>query len=115
MGSGLVDAAVAKRKLVTQGKSELAEPPVIGPGLPNPDGTRVIHMGLLVGVLGESQPGLRPVRRVEELGSFKDHLYDMLVAMMFRSFAGIEGKEEDVHGGYGSISCPPQICFDQHR
>jgi hypothetical protein len=51
------------------------------------------------------------VGTIEELGGFKDHLYDMLVAMMFRGFAGIEGKEEDVHGGHGSVSCPPRICF----
>jgi hypothetical protein len=42
------------------------------------------------------------VGRIEELGSFKDHLYDMLVAMMFRGFAGIEGEEEDVHLGMQS-------------
>ena len=39
------------------------------------------------------------MRSRQQLCSFKDHLYDMLVAMMFRSNAGIEGEEEDVHGG----------------
>jgi hypothetical protein len=35
----------------------------------------------------------------------------MLVAMMFRSFAGVEGEEEDVHSGYGLIPDPAAICF----
>jgi hypothetical protein len=37
------------------------------------------------------------MRTVEKLSGFKNHLYDMLVAMMSRCKAGIEGKEEDVH------------------
>ncbi len=45
--------------------------------------------------------------RIQELGSFKDHLYDMLVAMMFRSNARVEGKEEDIHGGRECLSFGP--------
>ncbi len=40
-----------------------------------------------------------PMRTVQELRSFKDHLYDMLVAMMFRSNASVKREEEDVHSG----------------
>jgi len=36
---------------------------------------------------------------VEKLSGFKDHLYDMLVAMMNRCKAGAEVEEEDIHDG----------------
>jgi hypothetical protein len=48
---------------------------------------------------------------VEKLSSFKDHLYDMLVAMMSRSEAGTQVKEEDVHGNTVHGAYPPAICF----
>jgi hypothetical protein len=115
VGSGLVDLAIAKRKLVTQGESEFAEPAVIGPGLPNPDAAGMVGMGLLVRSCRETTRVNDPVGTIEELGRFKDHLYDMLVAMMFRSDAGIEGKEEDVHGGHRSSPRRSPICFGQHR
>jgi hypothetical protein len=35
---------------------------------------------------------------VEKLCRFKDHLYDMFVAMMSRCNARIKVKEEDIHG-----------------
>jgi hypothetical protein len=115
MGAGLVDLAISKRIFIAQGETKLTEPPVIGPGLPNPDSTRVVRMGLLVGVRRETSRVNDPVRAIEKLCTFKDHLYDMLVAMMFRGLAGIEREEEDVHGGHGSSPGPSKICFDQQR
>jgi hypothetical protein len=43
--------------------------------------------------------------RVQKLRCFKDHLYDMLVAMIFRGGLGVEGKEEDIHSGSGASLC----------
>jgi hypothetical protein len=37
------------------------------------------------------------VRRIEKLCGFDDHLYDMLVAMIFSGYLGVKGKEEDIH------------------
>jgi hypothetical protein len=39
------------------------------------------------------------------LRCFEDHLYDMLVAMIFRGRFGVEGKEEDIHSGHGDTLC----------
>jgi hypothetical protein len=39
---------------------------------------------------------------IEKLGSFEDHLDDMLVAVGFRCTTSVEVEKEDVHGGrYG--------------
>jgi hypothetical protein len=46
---GLVNAAIAKRKLFTQSESKLAEPAVVGSGLSSPNRTRVIDVGLAIG------------------------------------------------------------------
>jgi hypothetical protein len=115
MGAGLVDLAISKRIFIAQGESELTEPPVVGPGLPNPDSTRVVRMGLLVGIGRQETCVGHPVRAIEKLCAFKDHLYDMLVAMMFRGVAGIEREEEDIHGGQERWVCLSKICFDQQR
>jgi len=40
---------------------------------------------------------------VEKLSSFEDHLYDMLVAMIFRGLCRVEVEEEDVHFGGGVL------------
>jgi hypothetical protein len=56
-------------------------------------------MCLLVGILREMHSGFHPMCSVEKLSSFEDHLYDMLVAMIFRGLDGIEVEEEYVHFG----------------
>jgi hypothetical protein len=49
---------------------------------------------------------------VEELSGFKNHLYDMLVAMMSRCDARIKVEEEDVHGeDTESITSSSPVCF----
>jgi hypothetical protein len=37
------------------------------------------------------------VGRAQELGSFENHFYYMFVAVRLGSFAGIAGKEEEIH------------------
>jgi hypothetical protein len=98
MALGLVNAAVAKRKLFTQGESELAEPPVVGSGLPSPNRTRVIDVGLAIGPVIQLGGVNDPVGGIQELCRFEYHLHDMLVAMIHRSLAGTEVEKEDVHG-----------------
>lgn len=90
--------------------SKFTEPHVVVKALSNPDGTGVIGMSLLVGVLREFVPRRRnPVCGIQELRSFEDHLYDMLVAMIFRGGLGVERKEEDIHCRYGSLAWTNQI------
>jgi hypothetical protein len=96
VGLGLVNLAVAKGVFDTQCHSKLTEPDVVVLTLASPDGAGVIEVGLFVTTGREDFVG-----GVQELGSFEDHLYDMLVAMMFRSNARVERKEEDVHSGQG--------------
>jgi hypothetical protein len=59
----------------------------------------MIEMRHTIRILGKNVAACNPVSRIQELSRFEDHLYDMLVAMMFRSSAGIEREEEDVHCG----------------
>jgi len=112
MRTGLVRVAVSKRKLVAQGKTELTEPAVVGSCFTNPDATGVVGMGLLVGTRRKAAWIRHPMGAVEKLGGFKNHLYDMLVAMMSRCNAGVEVKEEDVHLGCNLFAGPSLICFD---
>lgn len=52
---------------------------------------------------------------VEKLSSFEDHLYDMLVAMIFRGLDGVEVEEEDVHfGGESNQSGAKQSVFNTY-
>ena len=57
----------------------------------------MIDVGLAVGIWKQHGWVEHPVSRVEKLCSFEDHLYDMLVAMIFRGCFWVEGKEEDIH------------------
>jgi len=107
-----VGVAVSKCKLVTQGNAKLAEPAVISTWLTYPDGTGMVDMGLAVRTRRKPARVNDPVGRIEKLCGFKNHLYDMLVAMMSRCNAGIEVKEEDVHLGCGLLAGPSAICFD---
>jgi hypothetical protein len=68
----------------------------------------VIGVGLAVRILGKTRRIEYPVRRIQELRSFEDHLYDMFVAMILRGFAGKCVKVEDVHGVHG-FSILPKI------
>jgi hypothetical protein len=90
MGASLVDLAIAKRELIAQSKSKFAQPPVIGTRLANPDGTGVVAMSLFVCSRLESGCVYDPMGRVEKLCGFKNHLYDMLVAMMNRCHTCVE-------------------------
>ena len=89
--------SVAKAVFLAQPVAELAEPDVVGQTLTRPDRAGMVEVRLLVGILGKDHSLFAPMSRVEELGGFEDHLYDMLVAMIFRGGFGVEGKEEDVH------------------
>jgi len=97
--AGLVDSAISKCKLITQSKTELAEPAVVGARLADPDGAGMVGVCLLVGARGKATRVNDPVGAVEKLSGFKDHLYDMFVAMMNRCKAGAEVEEEDIHDG----------------
>jgi hypothetical protein len=89
--------SIPKSIFLTQPIAQLSKPHVIGQALTCPNRTRMIEMCLLVGVLRQNHAFLIPVSRIQELSCFKDHLYNMLVAMIFRGFFGIEREEEDVH------------------
>jgi hypothetical protein len=72
----------------------------------------MVHVCLLIGVLREMHSSFHPMCSVEKLSSFEDHLYDMLVAMIFRGLDGIEVEEEDVHFGGGvRLFSHETICF----
>jgi hypothetical protein len=58
----------------------------------------MIEVRHTIRILGKKVSTGNPVGGIQKLSGFEDHLYDMLVAMMFRSNAGIEREEEDVHG-----------------
>ena len=57
------------------------------------------------------------MRAVEKLGCFKNHLYDMLVAMMNRCNLRVEVEEEDVHGdtGLGSAALQSVLLASEER
>jgi hypothetical protein len=93
--------SIAKPILLTQPISEFSKPRVIGETLASPDRTRMVKVCPLVSILGKNQSFLIPVCRIQQLGSFKDHLYDMLVAMIFRGFLWVEREEKDIHSGVG--------------
>ena len=100
----LVNLSVSKRVLLTQRQSQLTEPYVVVNALARPDRARVIGMCLPVRARRENALIDNPMDTIQQLCSFKDHLYDMLVAMMFRSFAVIEVEEEDIH--FGGVPFP---------
>ena len=63
----------------------------------------MVHVRLFIRILWKVHTSLHPMCSVEKLSSFEDHLYDMLVAMIFRGLCRIEVEEEDVHFGGGVL------------
>ena len=86
-----VPALVAVCVFGTERETEFAEPLVIVKAFADPNRGGMIVVCLFVRVLREHISRRRnPVGSIEKLGSFEDHLYDMLVAMIFRGGLGIE-------------------------
>ena len=70
--------------------TEIREPAIIRQALADPDRARVVGVRLAVSILRKSFRIQYPVRTIQKLCSFEDHLYDMLVAMIFRGGLGVE-------------------------
>jgi hypothetical protein len=99
MSLGLVLLPVTKGVFTAERQPEVREPAIVLDRLADPDSTWVIGMRLAICIRKKVVRIYDPVGAVEELGGFKNHLDDMLVAMILGGFAGDEREDEDIHGG----------------
>jgi hypothetical protein len=60
-------------------------------------------MCFLIGILWEYHAFFIPMCGIQQLCGFEDHLYDMLVAMIFRGLLRVEGEEKDIHVSWGQV------------
>ena len=113
MALGLVRLVLAVAILVflAEPPAELGKPHVIGTTLAHPDGTRVIHMRLLVGSLRELSCAHDVVGGIQQLSCLENHLHDVFVAVKARRELRAERQDEDVHGGHISPDVSTQIHF----
>ena len=84
--------------LFTEEPTKVCEPLIVRDTFTSPNSTGVVGMSLFVSIRGKICATVEnPVGGIEQLCGFEDHLYDMLVAMIFRSEFGTEIEEEDIH------------------
>jgi hypothetical protein len=112
MSLGLMDFASAIAMLIffAEPPPQLHKPEVIGATLPNPQGTRVVRMGLAIG----SQRKLgshNVVGGIQKLRCLKNHLHDVFVAVKTRRSTRTAREDEDVHGGREGLSWRDTIRF----
>jgi hypothetical protein len=100
---GLMMLSITIRVFATEAKPEIREPTIVLSGLAHPNCAWVIGVRLAIGVCRDVVGIYDPVCAVQKLSGFKNHLDDMLVAMILGGFAGVQRKYEDIHGGRSSL------------
>jgi hypothetical protein len=91
--------SISIRVFTTEAKPEVREPTIVLGGLAHPNCAWVVGVRLAIGVCRDVVRIYDPVCAVQKLSGFKNHLDDMLVAMILGGFAGVQRKYEDIHSG----------------
>jgi hypothetical protein len=113
MGLGLVGlvGAIPVSVLGAEGQPKLDQPEIVGATLAHPEGTRVVRMRLLIRSRGKVWSPKDVVGAVQQLGSFKDHLHDVFVAVKASREMRAPRENEDIHWGHDPPGSPEPIRF----
>jgi hypothetical protein len=95
--------SISIRVFAAEAKAEVREPTIVLGGLAHPNCAWVVGVRLAIGVCRDVVRIYDPVCAVQKLSGFKNHLDDMLVAMILGGFAGVQREYEDIHGGRSSL------------